>query len=379
MKEYGHLKTYKMKLTTLSPVFIGGGEELSALDYCYDKNSHQLKIIDEEKFAKFLVEKHLLDDFMNFVMSNKNAKLYNWGKSKNITLINCPIYKKTYNNIDIKSNDINLFVKDNHDKAYIPGSSIKGAIRTAVLSQMLKESPEISRKYQQKIVTIAQNARNKREFNDAYKKIISQIEEDLLCVPSQNPNQTKETSDIFRGIHVIDSKQISSENLGIYQKIDYPLHAEKLNKLSVYRECIKPAVNVEFNITFDTNILKQKRIDMNYILKALKGFTDDWHELLSDFDDDLDNYRIYMPLDEEDYEANFCIGGGAGFLTKTIIYSIFEGHKKVAVSIVRKYLKSAFRDHYHDTRDESISPRTLKLASDRGDYINLGWCNISVV
>ena len=57
--ELGHLKTYKMKLTTLSPVFIGGGEKLSNLDYFYNFSTGELKLIDESKFSKFLLENNL--------------------------------------------------------------------------------------------------------------------------------------------------------------------------------------------------------------------------------------------------------------------------------------------------------------------------------
>ena len=57
MKQLGHLKTYKMKLTTLSPIFIGGGEfsDLSQLQYVLTKDN-ELKIIDESKFMKFLIK-----------------------------------------------------------------------------------------------------------------------------------------------------------------------------------------------------------------------------------------------------------------------------------------------------------------------------------
>jgi CRISPR-associated protein Csm5 len=314
-------------------------------------------------------------------MNNRNPKLFQWEKDKHIKLLNYPIFKKIYkyDKSDIKNlNNVNLFVKNSQGESYIPGSSIKGAIRTAVLSQMLKENLDLRQKYQNEIIKVAQLAHNKKEFNNAFKKIISKIEQDLLSIPSKNRDQKKEVLDVFRGIQVSDSQNISNNNFGLYKKIDFPLDSEKLNKLSLYRECINSYVHTEFNITLDTNIVKQKGIDINYIMQACNNFTQDWHELLVAFERDLDKFRIYMPKDEETFNANFCIGGGAGFLTKTIIYSIFDD-KNVAVKVVKKYLDVAFRTHYHATRDKSISPRTLKLAQEGKAYVNLGWCNISEV
>jgi CRISPR-associated protein Csm5 len=243
---------------------------------------------------------------------------------------------------------------------------------------MLKENPDLRRKYQNAIIKVVQLANNKKEFNSAFTRIISQIEQDLLSIPSKSSNQKKEVLDVFRGIQISDSHKISNNNFGLYKKIDMSLHSNKLNELSLYRECINSYVHTEFNITLDTNIVKQKGIDINYIMQACNNFTQDWHELVVAFDRDLDNFNIYLPNDEEKYIANFCIGGGAGFLTKTIIYSIFDD-KDIAVKVVRKYLEVSFKAHYHAKRDTSISPRTLKLAQDGNEYINLGWCNISEV
>jgi CRISPR-associated protein Csm5 len=167
--------------------------------------------------------------------------------------------------------------------------------------------------------------------------------------------------------------------MGLYKKIDYPLHARSVGERPLYRECIRPYVSVDFTITFDSNIVEEKGIDIKYILEAFDEFTKDWHDLLKVFDDDLDRANIYMPSDEEDYKANFCIGGGSGFLTKTVFYTIFDD-KKEALELVRKYLDIAFKSiHKHIQKDKEISPRTLKLAKDRGDYINIGWCNIQEV
>ena len=378
MKQLGHLKTYKIKLITISPVFIGGGEKLSSLDYLYDFNKGELKLIDEQKFSKFLQKNNLLDNFINYILNNKFIKLFEWAKTVNLDLTKYDIFKKSYkySKSDNKvRNDINLFIKNNLGHAYIPGSSIKGVIRTAILQKKLNENPEIKNKYK----SIFEQALKNRKIKEL-EKIEKDIEKDLICISMPNKFK-KEIADVFRGIQVTDSKEFKETDLNLYKKSDYTLGDDKIHQLPIYRECLKSYIQTEFNITIDTNITKELGISIEYIFKALGEYTDNWHKIISCFENDIDRFNLFLPSDEEEYTANFCIGGGAGFLTKTIAYSILD--KETAKNSIRSYLDLAFKKnsypaHKHVERDKKISPRTLKLAKEGEDYINLGWCNISL-
>lgn len=378
MKQLEHLKAYKMKLTTLSPVFVGSGEKLSSLDYIYDFSRGELKLIDEQRFSKFLLKNNLLDDFMNYILNNKNVKLFEWGKKANLDLVKYDIFKKSYkySKEDTKiRNDINLFIKNSCGNAYIPGTSLKGVIRTAILQKKLNDNPEVKNKYK----IILEQALKTRSTKDLG-KIEKDIEKDLICISMPNKFQ-KEVADVFRGIQVSDSKEFKENDLTLYKKSDYSLGDVKIHNLPIYRECIKPYTEVEFNITLDLKITKELGIDIEYIFKALEEFSETWHKIVSCFENEIDRFNIYLPSDEEDYVPNFCIGGGSGFLTKTIVYSVLD--KGNAISAIKQYLDLAFKSkgrpaHKHVERDKKISPRTLKLAQDGSDYVNLGWCNISI-
>ncbi len=391
MKELGHLKRYKMKLTTLSPVFIGSGEALSGLDYFFDNSKNQLNIIDENKIAKYLNQNHLIDGFIKYIANKKDVKFFEWAKINNINPSKLDIYKKIYkySSKDIKVlNKVNLIIRNTAGKAYIPGSSIKGAIRTAILIKKLKENPELRLKYQQKIKNIFEQCDNRKDINNVLSGIEKDIETDLLCISAPTRELSKESLDVFRGIQISDSLGIEDKNLNLYKKCDYTLHSQNVHFIPLFRECINSYVDTEFSITLDTNISMLQNIDIEYILKALEEYAKFWHTIVSVFDKDSDRFNLYMPNEDEDYNANFCIGGGAGFLTKTIIYSILD--KETAKNAVRIYLDKNFTKnaknssqkipaHNHEKQDKEISPRTLKLAEENGDYINLGWCNISIV
>lgn len=368
-----------MKLTTLSPVFIGGGERLSNLDYFYNLETSELKIIDEKKFFKFLIKNELLDSFINFVSKIKNAKLYEWAKIQNLNLDNYEVFKSVYNysKTDIKAlNDVNLFVKNVFGQAFIPASSIKGVIHTAVLQKKLNDTPDIKCKYKE-LIEDALKSRNICKLN----KIEKAIEKDLLCIDVSSEITTKFLN-VFNGIQVSDSKIIEKKNLDLYKKMDYSFADEKIHQVPLYRECIKPYVETEFDITLDLNIVKELKINIEYILEALDEYSVNWHKAISCFEEYIDNFNLYLPKENERYRANFCIGGGSGFLTKTVVCSILD--EKTARDSIKTFLDLVFQRrkkplHRHVEKDVQISPRTLKLARENNDYLNLGWCNISLI
>ena len=385
MKQLGHLKSYKMKLTTLSPVFIGGGDKLSNLDFYYNNNSGILKIIDEAKFSEYLFKNKLFDNFSNYITNNGNAKLYEWSIKNKLDIEKENIYKTSYKfpKNDLKAlNDINLFIKNYDKKAYIPGSSIKGALKTAILHNKLSENPTIKDKYKNEAEK-ALKSNSKQLIN----KLQSNIEIDLICFKKPLVEFKKETHDIFKMIQISDSTSFDNNDMNLYKKIDYSIGNTKTKPLPLYRECLKSYSICEFNITLDDLAFELSGIDINYILESLDNYTNFWHKIISPFEKDLDKFNLYLPNDEQNFKANFCIGGGAGFLTKTIVYSILE--KDVAIQAIRQYLdlmftkwdnraKQKIPQHNHSLKDKLISPRALKLAKDGDDYVNLGWCNLSI-
>ena len=75
-QEIKNYKVYKMSLTTLSPIFIGSGEELNKSMYVY--NNREIMIIDERKLIKeLLLRKGLYESFLNECYSG-NLNLTNF-------------------------------------------------------------------------------------------------------------------------------------------------------------------------------------------------------------------------------------------------------------------------------------------------------------
>ena len=164
--------------------------------------------------------------------------------------------------------------------------------------------------------------------------------------------------------------------------------------MPLYREHLQSFKETTFSITIDKSLVKDDSlISFEKINEALKIQTADFLKLIKVFEDKLDIASIYLPNELPDDKIslypNLCIGGGAGFLTKTIIYAIAPNQND-AIDAIKQFLDKSFTkfdqrtkqrmpDHGHNIHDKKISPRTLKLVKEDNDYLNIGWCCLEEV
>jgi len=414
-KMKSHLKAYKMKLTTLSPIFIGGGEDstLGKTRYILDPTTQQIHILDETKWADFIsgrnqLRKNLFDEYLDFMKRYSRQQkarkgqrppqyqggLYEWLYKKGFKhshYRSCIKYSVDASKVD-RGHDLHCFIKDIHLKPYIPGTSIKGTIRTAVLFKLIREKS----RDQKAIYWNQVNRAMERGYKRDLKKIMSQIKQDMLYTVQYEGKKNRRKSavnDIFRGLSVSDSKTVDPSHLTVLQKKDlstYEKNNNHLKSLPLFREYLKTSVETDFTITLDNNIVKNTILeDLDSILKCLSDFTEyligEDKGIYSTFERFFNRYpNINYPdqgitEEEESYlYPNFCIGGGTGFPAKVIIYGLAPS-KNEAIRAIRSFLEKSFRFHKHGSMDHIISPRTLKLVEFNNFLEMPGWCNIREV
>lgn len=142
------MNKYKLHCEILSPVHIGSGSEIEPLDYIIEKG--RLYKISFEKFvvsmndaerADFegMIDKGNLVDIRKYVSSKIN-------KDRD-SVYSLDVSEKVGNTYQSKLSDIqnqlliSPFIRSEGESLpLIPGSSIKGAIRTAVISELAKDS-----------------------------------------------------------------------------------------------------------------------------------------------------------------------------------------------------------------------------------------------
>ncbi|MEM5832219.1 MAG: type III-A CRISPR-associated RAMP protein Csm5 [Candidatus Aenigmatarchaeota archaeon] len=138
------------KITTLTPVHIGSGERYNGLSYVIYRINNQNKLcyLEFDKIKQVLNTQQL-QNFANYVTEERYPKIEGFLRNRlndrndNIkkNLMEKSVYKIDLLFIENPQQrrflgDIDSFIKQNN-KVYIPGSEIKGAIRTAIMYKVL--------------------------------------------------------------------------------------------------------------------------------------------------------------------------------------------------------------------------------------------------
>ena len=387
------MRYWEMELDVCTPLFIGSGEKITELDYVYRYNDGKVYMLDEAKWASFLKRARLMNDFASQVALGKCFSLdYYIRKDKKLAARlhtsdivmelkrrgvfheGIPAYVTGKNPYDIVT-----FARNGLGERYIPGSSLKGAFRTAILAYVLLNIDRT--KCYNKLEHATRNAVDET-MDDVEKYLGIRIDKD---------GKYDMVNSRFKGLTVSDAKLIN-ETAAIVQKWDLSLtksQSEKKPKyLPIYREAIVPATKAVFTIGIDGSERGMGEIGVKTagnLLHALSVFRDLQYKTYKEAIDKVYkgsvDHSVFRYLDELN-EANLVLGGGTGYISKTLIYPI-AGSREKGKSIARKILSEQFdrpgRKYDHKHRyDDIISPHTLKLTKSN-DMHMMGLCNIKVV
>lgn len=281
-------KTYRVTLTAIGPIFVGSGEKLKKYEYIFDRQKQLAHIINQSQFTKHLLEKNLLDDFVSRV--NPSFDLYDYFRNKkgidfkpfikySVPVTQFKTQEKDKRGRPITStpmNDLITCVKDAYGRPYIPGSSLKGALRTSILNSFQEDNKD---------------------------------------------------NELFKYLQVSDSEPVDSDALKIYQKVDY---AKVAKPLPLYRECFKPETKLVFRVSFDDKHLTLEKIQQgihttyqHYYIKWLKGGKVGDQVVKGIYDshpDALKKNSFPLDLPSQHKGEIIYIGGGAGYVSKTLHY-----------------------------------------------------------
>ena len=347
-----YLKKYKFVFNTVGPVFIGSGQKLQKKEYIFDKNKGRVKIIDVNKMLGFICkDKNLMRDYEKLMMSSdKNDDLQSFFDDHKIS-------EKDYKNwilreCNVKGNfngeDINTFVRDGRGEAYIPGSSLKGMFRTVILSYLIRHADEA---YKNEM-----RARVSEDLSDEHlDEVDKEMSVKFLHSKLTDSDRKDMVNSIMRGLIISDSKKIADKNMALYRKFDMSVKGEG-HSLNLVRECVDFKVKIETTITIDTTIFPYTKDEL---FKMFEEFTQYYKEILEDKFKGCPKHSVS--------NKRFFLGGGAGFISKTDLYALFD--EKKAIEITGRILDSKFdnKEHLSDAKVHGISPRILKCVEIKGN------------
>ena len=371
MKNY--LKSYRIHLKVLGPVFIGSGKELSKKEYLFYKNN-QIAVIDIAKFYLELKKINKLNSFEAFML-DEHENLGVWIKKNQINnsiIDKCIKYTLDKGDIEEKKrkNVMLEFVKDPYGNPYVPGSSLKGMFRTIFLAdRLINHSKDYTIQRKQFKEKVFEKETNKKRY---LSRNIQDIEAKTF--------RTLHRPYIMAGFIVSDSEPLSVEDLTLAQKVD--VHVKKRAKnLPSVRECLKPGTDIVFTVTIDTSICPYTKQDII--------------ESINYFDDNYNKYFV-KPFTELDYIVDYIddgsvfLGGGSGYASKTAVYPLYDGEdSEQTVRIVQQIMvnttvpdrktRRSLHKHEDDLRLYGISPHTIKCTCYHDQLLQMGLCQLDKI
>lgn len=377
-------KTYE--LTCISPIHIGNGELLKQYEYIFtkDRNQQRIYFLDKAKWMTFLVRHDLIDDYAQSVFSGR-MNLYGWLQSQRIGSLSAIIREVCNASADVylvrerqqRVNDISRQVKTPDGVPYIPGSTLKGAIRSAILFHDIRQHPEAYLPFWNRIKA-AMEAGNRRQRRD----LAQNIERQAFTRLKQQKNRPDDAlQSVMKGLAVSDAMLVGHErDTVILQKYDVSsIRREGLkgHPLALFRECIPAGRKFRFSMTLDKDIAR---------LIGITSLDDVWQWVRDYLAFGLAQERgvfghEYKGEFEESKLADIRLGGGTGFLSKTVYYALApngEG-RTVLANFFDDVLFTRRNCHHHKTKDDRLTPRTLKLAWADNDRWILGLAAVKEV
>lgn len=380
----------KYQLETLTSVHIGSGEVLNFMDGCYANG--RWYHIDLNK-----VLEHPATD-INALTSEMSHRDFRWSDYFSRHNMDAAAFS-TYNILCAQSpetTEIREAIKTIEHHPYIPGSTIKGALRTALLGEILIENNEVYDKTQNELNNMINRPPrgNPRREQPARK-----IENHAF---GKDPNH-----DLLRALQISDTEPIETDALEIGTAWTVTLNSNdqlvrKVDRGKEYKnfvQQIRTGQRFTFTLKIDDLLLREqekKRLrfsdfqeqKLRSIAKACSSLASDMLPAELEFYDiyDLDRIaRLYIKLEDlnNDLPENaflLQIGWGTGYLanTATAVFANTHDPPRERWLEIQKRFKlgesRSRREHY----DKREFPKTRRILYEgQRPIAPFGWVKIS--
>ena len=343
----------------LSPINIGNGSKKMPFEYIF-KNEQ----VDFINIYKLLEDVSKFNYLMDSVINGLRSGRVDW-KGLKINIENYIDYRLDYTGFSPVTGEITEFIKT-AGKPYIPGSSIKGALRSSITRAMYNS---ISKNYISSLDFAFKNSFVKKERLD------DKAEEDVFGKPHNSP---------FRFLHIGDTEPFKVEDIGVFEvKILnicngkakwYKYQDNKDNPkeaVSIFLEALKKGSKNNGYISIDKKISDSFVIETGKIkmADAIKNFASLIKKDVANYIEKetrfFEKYNLpeivifYKKLKEmndklKENEIMIQIGFGTGFNSKTIS-SLFDEKNKIKLE---KY--------YNRNFDIGLFPKTRRIIFENG-------------
>lgn len=381
-------ETAKMCLKVVTPINISDGIVLGAKDYLYDSRRQKVYFLNLHQWHMFIYKHMLLEKYESYLANFRDKQsLLEWLRMQgydidDVRTVITSEAQATVNLMDNEKkktlNDINRHIQQPDGSLYVPGSSIKGVFRTAILYSLLQKRQDIKVKYWRQIQEkISSNYfKPYRDFN----KLISDLENELLHTLRLVDGDIHSNNAVYsamRGLQVSDTYASRNMQTAILQKVDGGFDKfgkASPKKLPIFRECMLPKAELFFDVKIEKAVMSTIGINtVDDLLKATHSFFAAVTDLLQQAFE-----KEYQEAFQGVAAGNMFLGGNTGFLSKTLL-AMLAPDKDTAKNTIKVLLDKSFKTHKHLLRDKIIAPRTLKCTNYNGKLMLMGVAEVRKV
>lgn len=355
------MKHYTLKLTAVTPFHVGSGVKYSKKEYYVDTKTQTVTLMDMNRVMGWIAEQGreaLIGAFESFMMSRNDNDIRDF-LTRRIRMPetvqkDCVLYSFRCGGAfssDTNKRDLSAFMRDAEGRPYVPGSSLKGALRTVLLVKMLRDG-----KLHHHNADI-RNLKNAAEI----------AEKSLLHKLNKMPRQDDMLNSIMSGFSVSDSPPFGNDQITLASKIDVSTDGAE-HELPLMRECARPGTELCFSLTISEEA--ERFAGVSYLKEAIDEFGGYYSECY------LSKYQKKFA---ENLDCCIFLGGGSGYYAKNIIYPMSAGDRRKALEAVASFMKGKFKVHRHDKDIRlGVSPHMLKCTRVDGSLRQLGLCRVEI-
>ena len=353
------IRVHKFRLLPLSPIHIGGRFQ-ALFPFEYIIHNGKFTVIKEEKLGKFLQERGLLPDFLRgfeqpgFSLTDylSQKRLLSPELIERISLYSCQLACDAP-----MGKQVRPFTRDAYQRPFIPGTAIKGAMRTSLWYDAMLRNRGLFGRVRR---AIEDRAKKAKEKDDELDKEI--FEGYRLGNKERSPN-----TDILRVIKVSDAEPWERDSLYVGEE-ETRARGRARPDISTHLEFVKEGQATKFTITFDEELFERFRRAGNPLFNSFEDFlskVDAFYRKVAEAE-----------LKEEDVSKGFYewllketkgrgyllrIGWGGGLPSLTIWLALPEDLRE---EIRRNFFRRSHREKF---------PMTRRFLKRKDGYTPFGW------
>lgn len=383
----------KYKLETITPVHIGSGEMLNHIDGYY-ANGRWYRI----DLDKVLAHPNTDINELTSEMSLRDFRWSNYFSRHNMNAADLSTYSLLCAQ-NPETTDIREAIKSVANRSYIPGSSIKGAIRTVLLSDLINHE-ENQRLFDNSSAHLNREIGKRSRASRRNETPAKRIEEMAL---GKDPNH-----DLLRALQVSDTEPLESEALAIETAWTVTLNQNNQLEQKIdggreyknYVEVIQGVKTLTFTLKTDDMLFRHREKERlnfsNLQEKTLREIADvcghETHLLMQDEKEFFEYYNLleianlydkFIALNDSLTDGTFMlqIGWGTGYLAHTVSSSFTQGEDApVDLMALRERYRLGANRSRHGQYDEREFPKTRRiLYRGTNPIAPLGWVKISPI